>query len=171
MSDIRKTYCAFIPIFCHYDRSQGGEVKTPILFQCQSTSLLSLILLELDISVLNQDELTDEFVQAYRERIEPTNPDKSLDAYDIYPQLVSILHADEEDITVYVCELYENSEPYFKKASRSNVGNPLTYKDCIDHLIQQGNIDELSKSILVSLSEERFITSTQGVGKSIELFG
>jgi hypothetical protein len=172
ISDISSTSCAFIPVYCYYDRNNGGEIKTPILMMDKDTFLLKAIILDVDPSIFNPDELKDQFVEAYY-RCTSTNPDgeKSLDPYDIYPQLVSVLHTDAEEISIYVCELYENSEPYFRKNNRSNLSEPISYKEGIDNLIQGGALEQLTEKILIALSEEKYITSQEGKGSnSIELF-
>ncbi|MGH1484677.1 MAG: hypothetical protein ACRBCI_00575 [Cellvibrionaceae bacterium] len=172
IADISGTSCAFIPVYCYYDRDNGGEVKTPILMMDQDTFLLKAIILDIDPSIFNPDELKDQFIEAYYQlsSINPTD-DKSLDPYDIYPQLVSVLHTDSEEISIYVCELFENSEPYFKKQNRSKITEPVTYKEGIDNLIQGGALDSLTEKILVALSEEDYITGKDDKGtNSIELF-
>ena len=94
-----KTSCAFIPVYCYYDRKHGGEVKTPILLMEEETLLLKAIILDIDPNTYKTDELKDEFLEAYEqfssEGMEKTQP---LDPYDIYPQLVTVLHTDDEDI-------------------------------------------------------------------------
>ena len=82
-----------------------------------------------------------------------------------------MLHNDAEEISIYVCELYENSEPYFRKNNRSNLSEPISYKEGIDNLIQGGALEQLTEKILITLSEEKYITSQEGKGSnSIELF-
>jgi hypothetical protein len=173
-SDIASTRCAFIPIYCYYDRQGAGEVKTPILLMDQDTFLLKAILLDIDHSIFTTDELKDQFIEAYNESACSTQ-DKanSLDSYDIYPQLVSVLHTDEEEISIYVCELYDNTERYFKKINRNSLAEPITYKKGIDELIMGGALDSLTEKILVSLTEEDYIThnkDSDSNSNSVELF-
>jgi hypothetical protein len=172
-SELCSTSCAFIPIYCYYNRQGGGgEVKTPILLMDQELFLLKAIILDIDHSIFTGDELKDQFIEAYNESALST-PDKSssLDSYDIYPQLVSILHTDEEEISIYVCELYDNTERYFKKVNRNNISEPVSYKKGIDELIKGGALDPLTEKILIALSEENYITAKDEPGtNSIELF-
>ena len=78
---------------------------------------------------------------------------------------------DEEEISIYICELYENTEYYFKKQNKSNVADLISYKKGIDELINGGALESLTEKILVSLSEEDYLTSqNKGDSNSIELF-
>ena len=172
--DISGTSCAFIPVYCYYDRSSGGEVKTPILVMDRETFLLKAILLDLDPSIFSPDELKDQFLEAYYElSSSQQDSEKSLDHYDVYPQLVTVLHTDEDEISIYVCELYENSEPYFKKNNRSHLAEPVTYQEGIDQLIKGGALEPLTEKILIALSEDNYITrkkNDEDDATSIELF-
>ena len=144
--DISGTSCAFIPVYCYYDRAAGGEVKTPILIMDSDTLYLSAIILDIDPSIFTPDELKDQFIEAYY-KLSDSKQDKtkSLDHYDIYPQLVTVLHTDTDEISIYVCELYENSETYFKKNNRTAVADSVSYKKGIDDLIKGGVMDPLTE--------------------------
>ena len=172
-SDINSTTCAFIPVYCYYDRANGGEVKTPVLVMDPETFYLTALIIDIDPSIFSPDELKDQFIEAYYQ-LTPEGHDgsKELDAYDIYPQLVTVLHTDNEEISIFICELYENSEPYFKKSSRSKVVELVCYKHGIDELINGGALDPLTEKILVALSEEEYITSNRDDlgANSVELF-
>lgn len=173
IGDVSGTSCAFIPVYCYYDRNNGGEVKTPILIVDNITFLLKAVILDIDPSIFSTDELKDQFLDAYYEQAADTPAKgKSLDPYDIYPQLVTVLHTDDEEISIYVCELYENTEPYFKKNNRSNVAQPVTYKENIDILIKGGALDSLTEKILIALSEDDYITRNDDSddSHSVELF-
>jgi hypothetical protein len=128
--------------------------------------------LDIDPNTYKTDELKDEFLEAYEqfssEGMEKAQP---LDPYDIYPQLVTVLHTDDEDIYIYVCELYEHNERYFKKSNRSSIARIVSYKEDIDKLIQGKWLETLTEKILVALSEEDYLTSKNDDGpNSIELF-
>lgn len=159
IADVSSTSCAFIPVYCYYDRQQGGEVKTPILMVNQDSFLLQAIVLDLDPSIFTPDELKDQFIEAYYALAGDNGDQKHLDAYDIYPQLVNVLHTDEEEISIYVCELYENSEPYFKKNKSAKVADIVSYKQGLDELIKGGALEPLTEKILVSLLEENYLTA------------
>jgi hypothetical protein len=171
--DINSTSCAFIPVYCYYDRENGGEIKTPVLLLDPDTLFLTALILDIDARIFLADELKDQFIDAYyKSTLNNSRVEKSLDAYDIFPQLVTILHTDDEEISIYVCELYENSEPYFKKHTHSNIKDMISYKQGIDELIMGGALEPLTEKILVALSEENYI-STKNIENginSIELF-
>ena len=167
-----RTSCAFVPVYCYYDRKQGGEIKTPILLMEDETLLLKAIILNIDPNILNADELKDHFLCAY-DKLSSENEEHShaLDPYDVYPQLVTVLHTDNEDIYIYICELYEQSEPYFKKNNHSQIARIISYKEDIDQLIKGNWLDPLTEKILVALLEENYLTGKNDKGPtSIELF-
>lgn len=169
ITDISSTSCAFIPVYCHYNEN-GVEVKTPILLMDNHNLLLKAIILEIDPNIFTYEELKDQFIEAYYSFSNDTeNNSGHLDSYDIYPQLVTVLHTDNEEISIYVCELYENTEDYFKKQNRSNVAELISYKEGIDELIRGGTLEPLTEKILVTLSDEDHLTSTNKKN-SIELF-
>ena len=138
----------------------------------QSSFLLQAIVLDIDPSIFSADELKDQFISAYYALAGSESDQKHLDAYDIYPQLVNSLHTDEEEISIYVCELYENSEPYFKKQKSPKVADMVSYKQGIDELIKGGALEELTEKILISLVEENYLTAKDNISSmnSIELF-
>ncbi|MGH1438786.1 MAG: hypothetical protein ACRBBR_01645 [Cellvibrionaceae bacterium] len=167
--DISSTTCAFIPVYCYYDEN-AGEVKTPILLMDNHNLLLKAIILEIDPNIFTYEELKDQFIEAYYSlSSDSQGGDGHLDSYDIYPQLVTVLHTDSEEISIYICELYENTEDYFKKENKSNVAELISYKEGIDELISGGALDPLTEKILVTLSDEDHLTSTNK-SNSIELF-
>ncbi|MBX2809470.1 MAG: hypothetical protein KTR20_12665 [Cellvibrionaceae bacterium] len=172
LDDIASTACAFIPVYCYYNRTDHKEKKTPILLMDQSSFLLKAIIIGIDPSVFTQDELKDQFLMSYyRETTSKHETQKTLDHYDIYPQLVTVLHTDDEEISIYVCELYENSENYFKKKNRSHVSDYVSYKEGVDELIKGGALEPLTEKILIALSEEGYISKgNQGDISNIELF-
>ncbi|MBX2809248.1 MAG: hypothetical protein KTR20_11515 [Cellvibrionaceae bacterium] len=172
LHDIASTACAFIPVYCYYSRTDNEEKKTPILMMDQSSFLLKAIIIGIDPSVFTQDELKDQFlVSYYRETANQHGQKKSLDHYDIYPQLVTTLHTDDEEISIYVCELYENSENYFKKKNRSNVTDYISYKEGVDELIKGGALEPLTEKILIALSEEGYISKdNQNDISNVQLF-
>ncbi len=165
---ITSTSCAFIPVFCYYDRQNGGEIKTPVLISDQNNSTLKAIIVNVDPTIFTEDELKDQFIDAYYENTDRyCTGTKSLDSYDIYPKLITALHTDDEEISVYVCELYENTEPYFK--SQPSIANLVSYKADIDVLISGGQLDPLTEKILIALSEKDYLTAKQNFS-SIMLF-
>ncbi len=170
--EVSGTSCAFIPVYCYYDRDNGGEVKTPILLIDDETFLMKAIILDIDPSIFTEDELKDNFIEAYYESASnKQEKHDSLDAYDIYPQLATTLHTDNEEISIYICELYENSERYFKKSNKSNVIELVSYRQGIDELIKSGVLEPLTEKILICLSEDNFITAeNDDSSNSIELF-
>lgn len=169
--EISSSSCAFIPVYCYYDNN-GEEVKTPILIMDSSQLLLRAIIIDVDPNIFNSEELKDIFIDAYYNLSDFQERDNnSMDHYDIYPQFVSALHTDNEEISIYICELYENSEIYFKKQNNSKVTELISYKKGIDELIQGGALEELTEKILISLSEENHLSSRKpDNSKSIELF-
>lgn len=170
MHDISSTSCAFIPVYCYYDKD-AGEIKTPILLMDNETFLLKAIIVDIDPTIFSYEELKDQFIEAYYKHTGTEESSSSLDTYDIFPQLVNTLHTDNEEISIYVCELYENSEEYFKKESRSKVAELVSYREGIDELISGGALDPLTEKLLIALSEENHLTSNnRGDSNSIELF-
>ena len=171
LSDIPSTSCAFIPVYCYYDEVKNSEHKTPILLMDQNTLLLSAILVSIDPSIFSYDELKDQFIDAYYFRSHDSTRNRSLDEYDIYPQLATSLHTDEEEISVYICELYENSERYFKRPDKSKITSSICYRDSFDELVHSGTVDPLTEKILISLCEEGFISKDdKNELSNIELF-
>lgn len=169
MVELSSTSCAFIPVYCYYDEN-NGEVKTPILLMDNESLLLKSIILDIDPNIFTYEELKDQFIEAYYSLSSNVgNHSSHLDSYDIYPQLVSVLHTDNEEISIYICELYENTEYYFKKQNKSNVAELVSYKEGIDELISGGALEPLTEKILVALSEENHLTSNNK-NNSIELF-
>ena len=162
--------CAFIPVYCYYDRENGREIKTPVLIMDSETFYLTALILDIDSSLFKAEELKDQFIEAYHKMTGSSENNDTLDTYDIFPQLISILHTDNEEISIFVCELYENSELYFKKQNHSQVQEYVSYKEGIDELINDGALEPLTEKILVNLSEEKYLTSNRDDSQSIELF-
>lgn len=171
IADISSTSCAFIPVYCYYDDTEG-EIKTPILLMDSDSFLLKALILEIDPNIFTYEELKDQFIEAYYGcSKELDSKARHLDSYDIYPQLVTVLHTDNEEISIYICELYENSENYFKKQNKSNLVELVSYKEGIDELISGGALEPLTQKILVALSEDNHLSSkSQSSSNSIELF-
>ncbi len=168
--EISSTSCAFIPVYCYYDKDEG-EIKTPILLMDNTSFLLKAIIVDIDPSIFSYEELKDQFIEAYYHYTDTDETTSALDTYDIFPQLVTTLHTDNEEISIFICELYENTENYFKKQSRSKVAELISYKEGIDELINGGALDPLTEKLLVALSEENHLTSkNSGNSNSIELF-
>ena len=86
---ITSTSCAFIPVFCYYDRQNGGEIKTPILINDQASNTLKAIVLSVDPSIFTEDELKDQLRRRIKQNTTPRHVPEVIVSVAALPRTLS----------------------------------------------------------------------------------